>query len=71
MRRRDFLKSTVAVAAAAELGMVKAKARVPGFVLGLVHETAHLEKDNTAKTGFRYGTCASHSQATIPLGLLP
>ena len=34
MRRRDFLKSTVAVAAAAELGMVKAHARVPGHNWG-------------------------------------
>jgi hypothetical protein len=34
MRRRDFLKSTVAVAAAAELGMVKAQARVPGHNWG-------------------------------------
>ena len=29
MQRRDFLKSTVAVAVAAELGMGKAQARVP------------------------------------------
>ena len=29
MRRRDFLKSTVAVAVVAELGMGKARAKVP------------------------------------------
>jgi len=29
MQRRDFLKSTVAVAVAAELGMGKAQAKVP------------------------------------------
>src|SRR6202789_3008815 len=34
MKRRDFLKSTVAVAVAAELGMVKAQAKVPAHNWG-------------------------------------
>ncbi len=34
MQRRDFLKSTVAVAVAAELGMGKAQAKVPAHNWG-------------------------------------
>jgi hypothetical protein len=34
MKRRDFLKSTIAVAVAAELGMVKAQAKVPAHNWG-------------------------------------
>jgi len=34
MQRRDFLKSTVALAVAAELGMGKAQAKVPAHIWG-------------------------------------
>ena len=34
MQRRDFLKSTVAVAAVAELVLGKAEAKVPAYVWG-------------------------------------